>query len=858
MLAALALLAVTGQAAPLDTLVLAGRTVEVRVPVETPGDPGEFIPFGDERYFVRDGDLVGRGRLDGGWADIASGYVALRPRIAEATAVWRVKAFVFTRSELRVPTPGLTRQRRITLDGRAQADVLRQLALFKVLAEVRAGGRLRVLLDVEIDPDPIRGTAEVGKPFFDAALTSDLLTPRLNAGRFEADDRVFRGPFNAAIAVFPGEASTPPLRVMDTPVTVAGYVSRANDQAGALAKTFYRAWLAQVADAMQRQGFRVPQGSDASFELGEGWVEVVKTEPPTVEELARRAAGGPRPWAEARANPFGLLPAVPAPALTGSPGLAVVGDRVYVRPQFADLVAAVLPPETRAVGLIDGNPTYVAFAATVAGEEPAFDRLGLNARRQGKPVAAAPTEESSPNMELARRQDPERGATLLVRENGNGRFGQVRLRDVEVGANQAVQVTVRSTSSEPMAVQVGEALLVLGRDDRAPLVRPAFLPNGEWQTFQMPVPPGRYGVTIHPGPAAEYERAQIEPIEYEFAALRVVPATGGPEGPRMDVPDVSAESPLLRAVAARNASAETLLTLLRDRSDLVQLNAVERARDLKDPALRDELARLAQNVNPFLAQAALEGLAALGTPEAWQMVRNVLDQGPFDWNRQIAAGLIATRAEATSAGPIGRLLNARSAQARRAAVASLARLPGDEKGLIMLTFLQETDPGVRLAVVRSADVSQELVARRLLWTMVNDPSDAVRLASAQRLLASPRAADQREAVKAARDESRGVRIAMLRSLRESAAEGRRNAARLALSDADPEVRAAAVMLLGTFDGAVTVEELGPVLDERHPLAQRALLDLADKKRVTLPEATLKALRESVDPEVAARVGGNPT
>ena len=356
------------------------------------------------------------------------------------------------------------------------------------------------------------------------------------------------------------------------------------------------------------------------------------------------------------------------------------------------------------------------------------------------------------------------------------------------------------------------------------------------------------------------ERQQIEPIVYDFDKFEVLTALepGVTETLPISVtPSFTSLDPASRLAAlqtyCKNPTPDqkaTAYKLISDTDDNVRLNATVMIGKLKDSEAESFLAANATNLDPRIDEAALNALAILGSESAWATIQHALLAGTTDLAKITAAKLLSTRKDPTLAGQISVLMAQRSWQVRKASAEAIGALPGREASIMLMAFLQELDPSVRLTATMSADTAQEYVCSKLLYSSVNDPSDAVRAWSNVKLTMSPLESFKNEGYKGVRDDSREVRILLLQQLAAHPSETHRQALRIAVADSDPEVRANALTAFGTMAGAVSVEEIANTLHDRHAWVQRALVELALTKKLSLPKETLLALQSSSDESVA--------
>jgi HEAT repeat protein len=276
------------------------------------------------------------------------------------------------------------------------------------------------------------------------------------------------------------------------------------------------------------------------------------------------------------------------------------------------------------------------------------------------------------------------------------------------------------------------------------------------------------------------------------------------------------------AATADAAKAEEVMVLLNDRWDLVRLNACAYFARHPYPAAELRLADLSRSVDAWVSKAAIDALVALNTETAWAAVKRTMSIGPDDSNRQFAVRAMAKRTDHGLAGLMSALYGARSWRTRQAAVETIATLPSQESTLLLVAFLQEVDPSVRLSVTRLADMTNEVVCKRILWSSVNDPSEAVRAESYSRLAQSSLPVFAAEGLKGVRDESWTVRHEVVVALGALGKEPYRPAFRAAVADAHPWVRAAALDAMAALPGPVARDEYLNTLTDPHPAVSGAV------------------------------------
>lgn len=276
---------------------------------------------------------------------------------------------------------------------------------------------------------------------------------------------------------------------------------------------------------------------------------------------------------------------------------------------------------------------------------------------------------------------------------------------------------------------------------------------------------------------------------------------------------------------ATEAMITSLIALLKDPDDIVRLNAARAFTRIKSVAAEPSLGDLARNLEPRLAEAGLDALAYQDTPTAWAMVKKAIEVGPFDFTRVFAIRAYGRKMDPKSLATLSLALTSSSWRGRKYAAEAIGNLPSQPLPLVLMAFLVETNPAVRLAATKGALVSDEEVCKRLLWSAVNDPSDEIRAWSCMMLIASGNAMFVNEGLKGVRDDSVGMRKRLLQLLREKPSDTFRPALRLAVADTSPAVRAEALLTFAKIPGQVRAEEVQNTLNDPDPRVKVALAEL---------------------------------
>jgi len=775
----------TGTPATQGGLVVEGQTVPLTFPKGQSESPSADLAGWRGWGYLngRPATFAPRYATARDWSDFQSPYEATR---AANGAVWRTKIVVFTNTETVGKDPqGVLRSNRETVEPTAMRELLESVNRFAAFVSASTGGKVKFVPEVAVERDLMRWTGEESVPFGEK-FAREYLAPRINAGGYEAEDKVFRGPYQSVIYVVPGAhtAAIPATSVNGTPVAGLTIQDLAQNSApGVIEERFLRAWKEQV-DARARE-----RGVSAT---PENWAEIVSLEELSAEKRLERLRTGA---AQTLATP-------PPPALTA--------------------------------GTWRTATTEVSVAT-----------------------------------------DTDRGSVLKVTEKGSGRDGGFVLPRTEgslgeLASAPTLSFWVKTTSRDPIGVAVrGEGgntvWISLGREpaivEKLDAVSASVPVKADetWQKIAIDLRPlaQRAGfsqvteIAIEPSPAMKVAgRLQSGPIEASFDEFRL---SADPAGALLGPvePNATGTDPEERALFAARATASgpELIALINDGNDLVRLNATARYVDLKDPAAEPNLITSAMDINGTVGSYGIRALKNLGTPTAIETIRRVVRIGVTDVARATAGFALAETKDPKVGGDIVSLLGNRSWQTRRSAVEALTDVPGKPAGMLRMAFLEQVDPAIKLAVVRSADPADDDHMRKMLWVAVNEWSDTVRAAADIKLIQSATPTYRSEGYKGVRDDSRLVRLIVLEHLQASPSEDHRNALRLAVTDRSPAVRVAALRAFSALEKGATTEEIANVLEDRHPDVQLALAELAKKRGLKLPEKTRALMAESPDPRV---------
>lgn len=495
------------------------------------------------------------------------------------------------------------------------------------------------------------------------------------------------------------------------------------------------------------------------------------------------------------------------------------------------------------------------WEALQSSEEPSFEKLqelyGLAEQTFGSeenaiefPWRPAPY---SGNVAVSIFNDEQRGTVLRYAENSPVRSGGFALpyRNVDVAKTPFLSFWVKTGSRDNLVLRAEDN----SSKAKFPIRREIPVQhNGAWQQVVIDLRSAspRTVQELYIGPSGDgQDRDQVGDILYFFDDFQLLGE--GQATPALPDPH---EELVKRAKAANLISAKELE---KETSDFVKLNGLLRRETPYEATDEAALINLTKSVNARVAGESVKKLAQLGTPSARSEVLRLVTASPFEYARQVAALEVGKFGDPKLAGLLSRLFASRFWQTRLAGALAVASIPGDEAAVISMTYLQETDPVIRLALTQKANVQNSVVQKRLLWSTVNDPSDSVRAESAWRLITSGKENLAAEGYKAIRDDSNWVRIDLLNRMGLNPAETHRPALRMAITDLSPRVRAATLAAFAKLPGEVSLDEVANVLQDKFPVVQLALIQLAKAKKLTLPSESLANLRASIDLRVVEQV-----
>lgn len=471
----------------------------------------------------------------------------------------------------------------------------------------------------------------------------------------------------------------------------------------------------------------------------------------------------------------------------------------------------------------------------------------------GEFQAAPPTEkwlgQRSSNVRLTVGTDGT-DKVLKYEEGGLGRVGGAT---VFLGPSDKKQsfVTFEARTSNPDGLQItfsgsegtSQAVELLCDPYTTPQTSASwqyFNGDGAWHKVTMPVKVGKVSaISFQPPQGARHRRKMtFGAVTWELKNLAF--ADSDSSGAAIPAPEPTATSPVAgaRLISIATATHDNLLLLAADSNDDVRLNALLKLG--ANPVAADEpvFTKAAPNLDGWVSWAALQGLATLakqGSPTALASITTFMSTGFNATKGAAALALAQVASEPKTATAIAPLIVNASLQTRLDAIKALSAIKSDRVNLFLTVLMNDTDPFVRLKAIQAATPNTENVCRKLLWYQVNDPSDMVRFAAAQSLLASSLPTFHAEGIKSMRDDSPRVRRLLLASAISGAtvAESSRDLLRLAILDSSDDIKAMALEGFAKLPGQVVADEVKPAFASTDERVKAALKKLSQAKNIPI-------------------------
>jgi len=285
------------------------------------------------------------------------------------------------------------------------------------------------------------------------------------------------------------------------------------------------------------------------------------------------------------------------------------------------------------------------------------------------------------------------------------------------------------------------------------------------------------------------ENREMEPIVRSVSRLTL--AAGDP--PDLSVLDVarSVMSPVVLAHLASSGGAERDEKRREDHRQVCRTIGDDMAR-----AIRNDLA---ESTDRLARRNHCETLVEMGEPG-----RRIIEEMAQDENRFLVRNAVAILGEVGGDRAVELVTSALAnpdARVRREALRSLAKLGDEQAGPLVVGMLEDSDSEVRLAAAVAAGELRVGRALRPLVSMLDacsDPDECVRILRALGQIGDPGAVNsiEKHAVRSFFSKPRtDVRIAAYRALSQIGTPHARRLLNQAVSDKDPEVKAAVKELL---------------------------------------------------------------
>jgi HEAT repeat protein len=855
------LLLTQGPAAALDTFKLGKETVTAKLPPSAPAHASEIAYKGWNYEYDSRGNLIGRQLGKGGGDELASLYAS---KAATPAAEWRTKIVLFDDVDIMGETPdGVLHQRRSGYFGPDLHGAMDAIALFGSMVEAYSGGKLKFVPDLEIESESMRFEPPSTMPF-NEKFVQDYFGPRINGGTYDAEDKIYRGPYNSVFFLHFGLTDAECQTVVnDTPVSgFSYYFSFDRSRPQILAGRLFNAWVGHLEFAAARHGYplgrltvkELPVGTDeVRLRLPQGlitdemWPAIANRSDTNDFGGHKVAPEAPRAWSKVVADLWSLAPAFEGQNLPSElrdvdrPVVSTVqgGKLLYIcEPEYADFVASQMgTPDPLCLGCLatQSGPKIVL-------QEP--DSAGVNR------VIVAPSKpdtitdfkvEVPPSryggyLTVKSVDDPQQGKATLIEEDWVVRNGWLRLTGPVSG--HYLDALVKSVSAAHSITVLGskgtKTYDIFGSDSVSPespqsaAVRLDIPNDGSWHDVVIDLSGvgNVLGIYLTPGnsswwhPSLDQKPAiLVAGIEIVDQATATAIATGSSAGP------IEQKLQLAASITQSNYAANkaAVLSMLKDPSTDIALNAANVYTRVKDRAAEDQLGELTKSLDSRVAETANRALLAQGTDTGRGLVGLALVNGPFDANRFWAATLLSDQKDPYLAEEFSRLIASNSWQTRIVGARALAEIPGDKAKEFLISFLLDTNPQNELEVARIGPIADDLFMKRMQWYAINDPSDAIRLQCNENMLQTTLPGYDAEGLKGLHDDSWWVRKELLNFIKGHPDEKWRAPIDGALSDANSEVRAAAARALAALPGGANQKETERVNQDKDPRVRMALV-----------------------------------
>ena len=301
------------------------------------------------------------------------------------------------------------------------------------------------------------------------------------------------------------------------------------------------------------------------------------------------------------------------------------------------------------------------------------------------------------------------------------------------------------------------------------------------------------------------------------------------------------------------ASTPEIVKLAASRDPFIRYNAIKALSRAKLSAIPVELSDAVNDFNVAISEAALRCIAIQKLPEGTQLLKKAARICPTDYGKVVAIGLLEELKDPAMVIEFAGLTASDSRSVREAAVHALGGFTTDAAKRFRVGASIQDDPAIRLASITNASADEEdYIRRKLLYLALNDPSDAVRIASGIQLLKSKDTPTRQEGLKGIRDDSAWVRLSMVSQLGDYVpVDEARVALQSAVIDPVPSIRAAAATRLGKM-GEVSTAEIQNLMTDDHPAVVAALIDLVQLSKLKVGSDVISRWKAHPDPMIRTR------
>jgi len=373
------------------------------------------------------------------------------------------------------------------------------------------------------------------------------------------------------------------------------------------------------------------------------------------------------------------------------------------------------------------------------------------------------------------------------------------------------------------------------------------VPDGSWQTVRLAA--SAFRRIECPTEARGRSRNPNEVIRYEFKDFRVVNESATPLQ-KQPMWDFSSSTGLAAALSERTTQLK--------RAALVQILSSP----AKYKALQPKLLEMSTELEPAVSFGAVQAYGKIGIANddliGKAFMNRLVATAPNEYAREAALLYFAEHPEQTTFEAIAPNIVRRSWRTRIATVKALAALDRtDLKAKPAARQLLLTATGQDMAIIRSAALAAmkpevELERKQLEYSLVNDPSEQVRLQCLKQLAVAN--APKEVLFGSLADDSPYVREHVYEQL---PANLHRETLQRMVIDRDTYVRAAALYGFAKLPDPTQSGEIQNTFAEEHPAVLLALVEGAQRGKWKLPSSVIENAKKSKSPLVREGVAKLP-